>query len=65
MDLASCDLKLSALREPLCVLRTNHRFEFQKRRQLFIRVDDETFSVAAWRCISLSGFTPLISSALS
>jgi hypothetical protein len=47
MDLASCDLKLSALREPLCVLRTNHRFEFQKRRQLFIRVDDETFSVAA------------------
>jgi hypothetical protein len=24
----------------------NHRFEFQKRRQLFIRVHNETFSVA-------------------
>jgi len=27
----------------------NHRFEFQKRGQLFIRMDDETLSVAAMR----------------
>ena len=44
---------------------TNRPFQFQKRSQLFVGAHNETLSVVAWRCISLSGFTPVISSALS
>jgi hypothetical protein len=29
--------------------RADHRFEFQKRRQLFIRTHNETLSIAAMR----------------
>jgi hypothetical protein len=36
-------------RELFTRLTANRRFEFQKRRQYFIRTHNETFSVAAMR----------------
>ncbi len=58
MDLASCNLKLSALREPWCVLPHESPFQFQKRSQLFIRTRNEPVSVVAM-CICNADRSPV------
>jgi hypothetical protein len=39
----------------------NHRFQFQKRRQLFIRTGNETLSVVAM-CVNNPDCSPLLES---
>jgi hypothetical protein len=50
--------KISLTRQANSPPRANRRFEFQKRRQLFIRMHNETLSVAAM-CVSNPDRSPV------